>query len=566
MQGVPLRLIISVMGQQIAEEVTAAPNETLGSIVKAVLIRDGLPLQGVRWQVRYQGRPLRAEETLAQALPEAALTSGQVLLEVVGEPVGAAPAPPPPVAAAPVPPPAARPTVPPLPVPPPGGAPTPQPPHFPPPVGAPQPPTAGPFGTGYEVPVLGPPRAPQAHELEDEDQEVALPTSEEEAEEPAETAARARKAKATTVDRHTTVRYYSRMNPQRVYPLLVVISEKAILEVVKADVAQTQSRRFKVDLGTEVEVEPILPGCTCYPARQVVAIGAGAATATFHVVPQVLGQVPGGRVLVRQGGNVLAEVPLRTRVVKQTLTAVFGLATLAAPVARPLLDHFFPEWQPLLLARFGEFAGLASDVLGFLTPLHLGLLFLAITFLCYLLFRPRRRDVFFDLKEVEPAEAFRRGLRAVQSGDDKGGMRMIAALTQTHPDFQPAWLFCADWYFERDRAREALPCYEKALALGKVDTRTYLRAAASAGRLGNAARALAILKEAQQQHASSKNLGAIWYNMATYAARLGNYDEAMLYLDQATKAGYKQTDPALRDPLLDGLRARPEFPKANVSV
>ncbi len=537
MQAVQLRLLINFLGQQIVEDISAASTETLGAVVRAVLVRDGLPLDGVRWIVRFQGRALRGDETIEQAF--AGVPPGQfLLLDVVGEAATSA-APPPPMPFLSPPPAAARP----VPMPPPN---RPMP-------AAPGAGAAAPadevFGSGYEVPVRSGARAPRPEEVAEPDESPVSIEAEswdlDEEPSDAEEAAAAPRSRAGTgrqVDRHATARYYSRMNPQRVYPLMVAISEKSVLEVIKAGVAQAVSKRFRVELGSDVEVEPILPGCTCYPARQVVQVGAGESAATFHVVPHVLGALPGGRVVVRQGGHVLAEVPLQAKVVKQTLAAVLGLATLILPAVRPLLHRANLDLETQLLARLGDPTGFVHDVLDFLTPLHLGLILAVLTLLAYLWLRPRRRDVFFDLTPATPEESLRLGLKAVGAGDEKAGVRMIAALTDTHPDYQPAWLFCGDWYYERGRFKDALPCYETALRLGKVEARTYLRAASAAARLGKEALGLALLKDAPKVHATSKSVGAIWYNMACYAGRLGAHDEARLYLDRAVKSGFRRAE------------------------
>ena len=87
-----------------------------------------------------------------------------------------------------------------------------------------------------------------------------------------------------------TVRHY-RINPERMVPLLVVLSKKEILEVVKQNIAQGKSEHFQVALGSLVEVEPILPGCSCYPPKEHLLIREEEVQTTFWVVPHVLGRV-----------------------------------------------------------------------------------------------------------------------------------------------------------------------------------------------------------------------------------------------------------------------------------
>src|SRR5262249_23121759 len=49
---------------------------------------------------------------------------------------------------------------------------------------------------------------------------------------------RSRRAGGAPVEGQATVRYYQQMNPERMFPLLVVLSKKAVQEVVKRGVAQ----------------------------------------------------------------------------------------------------------------------------------------------------------------------------------------------------------------------------------------------------------------------------------------------------------------------------------------
>src|SRR5262249_3359266 len=133
------------------------------------------------------------------------------------------------------------------------------------------------------------------------------------------------------VERRATVRYYHRMNPERTFPLLVILSRHEVEAVVKRNVSQAQSQAFTVNEGTLVEIEPVLPGCACYPPRERVRIGGGEVSVTFWVVPQVMGRVMQARVVVRQEGDVLAEVPLEMRVVKQSATRLMGALSLVLP-------------------------------------------------------------------------------------------------------------------------------------------------------------------------------------------------------------------------------------------
>jgi hypothetical protein len=88
------------------------------------------------------------------------------------------------------------------------------------------------------------------------------------------------------------------MNPDRMFPMLVVLSAHEVAEVVKKHVKQATSEAFKVEDHTQVEVEPVLPGCDVYPPRHSLDAGDGTtdvSTETFWIVPRVLGRVQGAR-------------------------------------------------------------------------------------------------------------------------------------------------------------------------------------------------------------------------------------------------------------------------------
>ena len=199
-------------------------------------------------------------------------------------------------------------------------------------------------------------------------------------------------------ERQATVRYYSRMNPDRMFPLLVILSAKQVEEVVKKAVKQAASEAFKVEEGSRVEIEPVLPGCDCYPPRHTLAVEAkDAVTETFWIVPRVLGRVHGARVLVRQGDRVLAEVPLDVKVSKQTLAVACGLLSLAAPYLTMGLKSLKLDYESQKADGFPLYQQAGSWIAENLRPEWLGLGFLGLAFLLYLWMRPKRRDVFWDL-------------------------------------------------------------------------------------------------------------------------------------------------------------------------
>ncbi len=378
---------------------------------------------------------------------------------------------------------------------------------------------------------------------EDFDDDADLALDEEEAlcdpavEDVAEVCRKKKSRGEPRVERRATVRYYDRMNPLRMFPLLVVLSKAKIEEVVQRAVAQAQSQRFQVDKHVPVEVEPILPGCSCYPPKEQVAVGADTAQVTFWVVPHVLGKIMHARVAVRQDGRLLAEVPLEMKVVKQTLTLLLGALSLLLPLLLMVLRHFRLDFESQLAEGFGLYAQVGHWALGTLSPEALTAGFLLLAAVAYFCLRPRRRDVFWDITPVAPP----------------------APAAATQPD-RPAALFAEaeEYYRAKDYAR-ALPLYESGLALGKAPPVIYHHASLAAFRVGRTAHALSILQEAEARLRPAEMPGALWYNLACFATRLGRFGVAMDYLNRAIDRGYGEPDRIQHDPDLEPLTWRADF-------
>jgi hypothetical protein len=345
-------------------------------------------------------------------------------------------------------------------------------------------------------------------------------------------------AASLPVERRATVRYYHRMNPERLFPLLVVLSRQAVLEVARRGVSQAQSKTFQVAEESVVEVEPVLPGCACYPPKEQVRIGPGDVTVTFWVVPHVLGKLSSARVVVRQEGDTLAEVPLEVRVVKQSLTLLMGSLSLVLPFGLLLLKHFKLDFETQMAEGFGLYARLAGWLLEALTPEILTGLLVAATVGLYLWLRPRKRDVFWDVKTAGGKETPR---------------------VRSQPADQTAPLERADHYYQAREYAAALAHYEKALAQGTLAQVHYFRASLAASLTGKLERALAILQEAEKVLPAAEIRGPMWYNLGCFAARLGRFGEAVRYLTRAVDAGVVDAGKYRSDPDLEALRWNPHF-------
>jgi hypothetical protein len=393
-------------------------------------------------------------------------------------------------------------------------------------------------------------------------------------------AAQRRVPPSPLVERHATVRYYHRMNPERMFPLLVILSRQEIQEVARRGVRQGRSGDFQVAEESMVEIEPILPGCACYPPRELVRVGPGETTATFWVVPHVLGRVMQARVVVRQDGAALAEAPLEMRVVKQSATMLMGALSLILPFGLLLLKHFRLDFETQLQEGFGLYAQVAGFLLNRLTPEVLTVLLAAATAGLYLWLRPRKRDVFWDVAPVSLAqdghaggerghpraalpptvgELMERARAAFDRGEAEQGERILLGILADHPCLQPALLCLADHYHAARAPDLALHFYERALELGGLRAVHYFRASLSAHASGDTKRALEILQQAESALTETGMKGAMWYNMGCFAACLGRRAEALRYLDKAVDNGCSDAKQFCDDPDLDSLRSQAQF-------
>jgi len=209
--------------------------------------------------------------------------------------------------------------------------------------------------------------------------------------------------KVKTYTRRATVRYYSRMNPDRVFPLLVMMTREEVERVVKRHVEQRGTGPIQIAADSPLEIEPVLPGCQCHPPRVVAKLGDADQVFTFHVVPHVLGSVTGARVLIRQNHTTLAEVELDIRVVQRTMVVVSGLSAVVLPAASAAMKHFGLDFTP----KDGSSPYLAAMnfVFGQVTPLAMTLVLGAVTVGLWWFTRPKGRDVFWDINPKPASDA-----------------------------------------------------------------------------------------------------------------------------------------------------------------
>jgi hypothetical protein len=203
-----------------------------------------------------------------------------------------------------------------------------------------------------------------------------------------------------TVSRHATVRYYCRMNPERTYPLVVVLSEEQLKTIVQKGVAEARAK-FKVKDDSSVEIEPILPGCLCYPPRETVEVKKKSVQGSFWVVPHVRGTVRGARIVLRQAGRIISEIPLEISVVNPAIVTVMGIGALVLPFGSAILRHYKLDFESQLERGFAPYQSILQWLSNSLRPEIAALVLLSLTGMAYLCLRPKRTVSFWDFQSAK---------------------------------------------------------------------------------------------------------------------------------------------------------------------
>jgi formylglycine-generating enzyme required for sulfatase activity/tetratricopeptide (TPR) repeat protein/uncharacterized RDD family membrane protein YckC len=154
---------------------------------------------------------------------------------------------------------------------------------------------------------------------------------------------------------------------------------------------------------------------------------------------------------------------------------------------------------------------------------------------------------------------FNTAVSKINKGDLNRGFKIINKLLISSPDFIKPWEFCGDWYRRHEDHPQALFHYEEAIKLGTTNPPTYIRAAISASRTGNVERAYTILKQSVSALPHSELPGVLWFNLACYATRMQNNDEAMDCLKNASLNGFTDATKYKNDEDLIPLRNREDF-------
>lgn len=195
--------------------------------------------------------------------------------------------------------------------------------------------------------------------------------------------------------RRATVEYFSRMTPQKVFPLKVTLAPWSMDRKLGPDVARVVSEEFTVDPSRWIEIEPVLPGCTVYPAKQSVPGGMVLSEVRFSVVAQVKGEVP-ATVYLRNGERQRL-VRFKVTVAEPRRAAWAAAAGLVLPYATTVMKHEHLDFESQLGAGFPLYIRALRWVLHTVGPTELAAALLLGAAAYWLTTRPRRATADEDL-------------------------------------------------------------------------------------------------------------------------------------------------------------------------
>jgi len=360
-----------------------------------------------------------------------------------------------------------------------------------------------------------------------------------------------------TSETRLTVRYYSTMNPEMVFPLTVTLSSKIVERIKSKKISQDTSNKFKFKVDESLEIEPMIPGCQCYPPKQEIMLN-GDASITFYVAPQVVGKIEGAYVRVLQNHIELEKVNLRLRVKKKTLVLLSGFAAFLLPGISTLLKLYDLDFENQKAQGFSMYISLLQFAFDYLSPWSLMACLCGITTITWLWATPSEEELFWDMKKVGPEE-MHANLLKLFSNDYDAAWGKLVDLMKLFPTYLPALETYAVLHYKSESFKEALIGFENAMAVGTLKPSNYLRAGLCASNLKLNEKALAILTTAVKVIPEKEIPANLHYNMACYHARLGQLHQALARLKMSIAKGFNNISLLKKDPDLAPIRGGKEF-------
>lgn len=185
-----------------------------------------------------------------------------------------------------------------------------------------------------------------------------------------------------------TVEYFTRMTPQKVFPLKVTLSPYSSDHTLAPDVARAESDAFIVEPSKWIEVEPVLPGCAVYPPKQSVPGGTVVSELRFWVVPSVKGDVP-GVVYVRHASQQRA-VRLKITVAEPRTAAWTAAAGAVLPYLSVILKRERLDFESQVADGYSAYLLALRWLLRVLGPTQLCALLLVAATVIWARRRPKR--------------------------------------------------------------------------------------------------------------------------------------------------------------------------------
>lgn len=353
------------------------------------------------------------------------------------------------------------------------------------------------------------------------------------------------------------VRYYSTMNPETIFPLNISFSSKVLGQIRSKNISQIASNNFKFNVNESLVIEPIIPGCQCYPPKQEIFLNENV-TFTFYVFPQVIGKIDGAFVRILQNHIELEKVKLQIKVKKKTLALFFGVAAFLLPALSSVLKFYGLDFETQKAQDFSLYIFLIRFVFEYLSPSVLMAGLCGITLVSWLWATPSEEELFWDMKKIGPDELHKDILELFKNNYDLAWGKLVDMI-DLFPTYLPALQTYAVLQYKNDNFKEALSGFEKAMEAGILKPLNYLRASLCASKFKYNSKALAILKTAVEVLPEKDIPANLHYNMACYHARLGEISLSLARLKISISKGFKNFNLLKKDPDLRPLRNQKEY-------
>lgn len=362
------------------------------------------------------------------------------------------------------------------------------------------------------------------------------------------------------VTRKSTVRYFERMNPGRIYPLLVAFTKDDVLPSQIHGVGQSPSTSIRFKPGDTLTIEPVLPGCTCHPATHTVTLtnAAKPVSARFFIVPLINGRIEGASVIIRRSDRITTRVDLHMNVVPRTWATFTAFLSASAPLVVAFLRQLQIDVGTDVQDSADLYLAATAAIVQYTPPTTLCAVLLTLSGVFFVRARARETSAFWGLHTSTADEALQRILQLRQK-DSIAAATQLAIFLKNNRHHLPALLIYSHWHYDNEDFRHALHGFELAMRKGPLTRRDYLRAARSASRLQRWHRALEILQTAEATLPACELSEIVFYNAGCYAARTHNKDLSLHYIRKAINAGYHNIRHLETDPDLGLIRGDPEF-------